>query len=36
MQYPENYLENQAKKLVEKAAHFDEDFDKPRGKGRGG
>lgn len=34
MQYPENYLENQAKKLAEKAAKLDEEVDKPKGKGK--
>ena len=34
MQYPENYLENQAKKLAEKAAKLDEEVDKPEGKGK--
>ena len=34
MQYPENYLENQAKKLAEKAAKLEEEGgDKPKGKG---
>ena len=33
IQYPENYLENQAKKLAEKAAKLDE-VDKPKGKGK--
>ena len=35
MQYPENYLENQAKKLAEKAAKLEEEGgDKPKGKGK--
>ena len=35
MQYPENYLENQAKKLAEKAAKLEEDGgEKPKGKGK--
>ena len=34
MQYPENYLENQAKKLAEKASKLGAEGEKPVGKGK--